>query len=203
MINDVADIIIDKIETLPFLDKYAGLVKTLSYTRTDKDGRKVKKTFPAACNLTLEECEGGKYKDLCPDNTKKSVLYLEDVGGVRFVKREGGNFYWRASLNLVCWLNLPKLGYEGCSYSATAIYSIIAKLPEIPFNSGVFNRVTIRVQGQQTTSQNPFTRYTYDETVNQFLMYPFDWFVLPIEVEFITNKACLSITPIGTPLNCK
>lgn len=204
MIVSIGDIIIDKIKLLPFLDKYAGVVQVLAYKSTDKSGKVTKKTFPASCNVTFEQCKSGQYKDLCPDSTKKSVLYLED-NGIRFVKREGGRTYWKASLNLCCWLNMPNLGYSNCSYSAIAVEGILSKFPVTPFNSGVFTRTQINVVGQlsKTQAQQTFLKYTYDETVNQFMMYPYDFFVLLLEVDFVTDKSCLSSANINSPISCK
>lgn len=202
MVIDIGDIITGKINSLPFIDKIAGVVQVLSYKSTDKDKKILIKKFPASCRLTLEECEAGAYKDLCPDSLKKSVLYLED-NGIRFVKREAGKTYWRASMNLACWLNMPLLGYAGCSYSAIAIEGIISKLPVTPFNSGNFQRIQINMVGQQPKNQNPFSKYTYDETIQQFLMYPYDYFVLLLDVDFITDRLCLTAPPLGTPIDCK
>lgn len=201
MVIDIGDIIIGKLNSLPFIDKIAGVVKPIVYNSVGEGKKITKKTFPASCRTTWEQCESGRYKDLIPDSSKKSVLYLED-NGVRFVSRDGAKTKWKASYNLVCWLNMPKLGFEGCSYSSTAIASIISKLPVTPFNDGIFHYIQINPVGQQQKALNPFQKYSYDETVNQFLMYPFDYFVLLIEVDFTTDKRCLEVTPISSSTDC-
>lgn len=200
MINQVGNILINKFATLPFVDKYAGVVKTLSFMMP-KGETTVKKMFPAACSTTIEECESGQYKDLIPDSSKKSVMYLEDKG-MRFIKREGGNLYWRGTYDLVCWLNMKKLGFTDCSYSAIAITSIIAKVPLTPFNDGIYQRISIMPISQGSKQVNPFQKYSYDETVTQYLMYPFDYFVLTLEVDFIINQKCLEIPALNPPINC-
>lgn len=200
MTNDIGNIIIEKIKTLPFVDKYAGVVRTLSYTDT-VEGKVIKKTFPASAQITLQACESGRYRDLCPDSNKKSVLYLEDKGA-RYISDEGPKKFWRASYQLVCWLNLPKLGYTSTEYSSIAIQGILSKFPVTPFNSGIYQRIKINTQAQQAKNINPFVKYTYEETINQFLMYPFDYFVLDLEVDFIVNKNCLQETPTETELPC-
>lgn len=202
MIIDLGDIVIDKVKGLPWVDKYAGIVKNLSFNSIDKDGKKVKKTFPAYCRTSWEECESGRYTDLIPDNAKKSVMYLEDKG-VRFIKKDGRRYIWRASMNLVAWLNLEKLGSTTCSYSAVALTGILSKLPETPFNNGNYQLIQINAIGQEPKSNNPFSKYSYDETVQQFLMYPYDFFVLAIEVEFSLTKACLTAPPLGPDLSCE
>lgn len=197
MTVDIGNIIISKIETLPFIDKYAGVVKTLSY----KDDKGAIKSFPASVQTTLEECGTDRYKDLVLDSSKKSVLFLEDRG-TRLIEKKGDRTYWRSSLNIVCWLNMPKLGYSGASYSSVAIIGIISKFPLSPFSSSIYNLIDIQVQGQEPKSVNPFQRYSFEETEKQYLMYPYDYFVLPVDVEFMILNRCLSEAALETELNC-
>lgn len=187
MTTEIGEIIIDKIKNLPFIDKYAGVVKTIQYKT--QDGKI--KSVPASVRATIAECEDGRYLDLCPDTTKKSVLFLEDKG-VRLIRRQGGRNFFRASYDLICWLNMPLLGFTGASYSVVAINGIITKFPVNPFNSSVYNGILITVQGQEPKSRNPFAKYNYDETVGQYLMHPFDYFILSIDVDFMVTQNCLS-----------
>ncbi len=199
---EIGEIIIDKISALPWVDKYAGVVKTVSYQVEKKGGNGFdKKTFPVSCRYTLEECENGKYTDLVPNSDKKSVIYLEDKGS-RVVKREAGRTFWRSSYDLVAWLNMPKLGFEGCNYSPIAITGVISKFPVVPFNLGIFSRVSINVTGQNPENTNPFSKYSYEESIMQYLMYPFDHFVLNIEVDYMVTQACLTVPEINTPIEC-
>ncbi len=202
MIKEIGNILIGQIDTLPFLDKYTGVVKVITMA-DNSAGRNVKKIFPVACNLNLEDCNKGKrYLDFVPDDSKKSVLYLEDTG-LRFQRQEGNRTYWKASYNLVCWLNLPKLGSTSCSYSAIAILSILKSLPIQPFNANdTYNQIKINLIGQQPKSTNPFARYSYDESVSQFLMYPFDYFVLALDVDFMVDLRCVVIPDLSEPINC-
>lgn len=199
MVVDIGDILISKLLTLPFIDKYAGVVKTIQY-KTTKDSKI--KSVPASVRATITDCERGQYFDLCPDSTKKSVLFLEDRG-TRLVRRQGGRNYFRASFDLICWLNMPQLGYEGASYSAIAVTGIITKFPVKPFNSGIYNGISITVQGEESKTRNPFAKYNYDETVGQYLMHPFDYFVLPIDVDFMVTQACISALAVGDPAPCQ
>lgn len=201
MTNDIGNIVISKIETLPFIHKYAGVVRSLSYTDT-VEGKQIKKTFPASAQITLEQCESGKYRDLYPDSSKKSVLYLEDMGA-RFLRNEGVLNYFNARYQLVCWLNLPLLGYASTEYSSIAMQGILSRFPTTPFNSGIYSRIKINVTTQLPKSINPFQKYTYNESVNQFLMYPFDYFVLELDVDFVVNKRCLEEQSLGEPIGCQ
>jgi hypothetical protein len=199
MVNDIGKIIIGKIDCLPFLHKFAGVVRTVTIKDAGVTQRKV---FPVSCECSLEDCNKGRYMDLCPDTSKKSVLYLEDTG-LRLVNKEGHRAQWKATLNLVCWLNLPKLGQTSCSYSAVAIGAILKQLPLVPFNANdTYSRVFINVVGEQPKTLNPFAKYSYDETVNQFLFFPYDYFVLALEVDFSTDLRCLTIPEIPAEIDC-
>lgn len=201
MIFEIGNILIDKLNGLPFLDKYAGVVKTITIADPSAQGRNSIKKFPASCNLTLEECKSGNhYFDLCPDSSKKSVLFLKDRGA-RLVNRSGTISNWKVSYDLVCWLNLPLLGETTCSYSAFAIMGIIGKFPITPFNDGtVYQKINISAISQRT--EDPYKEYSFEEKVTQYLMYPYDYFVLSIEVEFSIDQRCLKTPESKTPLNC-
>ena len=203
MTIDIGDIIINRLATLPWLDKYVGVVKTLSYQGQDSLGKTIIKRMPVSCRTSQNQCSSGTYIDLCPDNKKKSIFFLKD-NGVRFVSKDGDKYYWRASYNAVGWLNLPKLGYENCNYSGVAITGILSKFPSSPFQEigSIYQRVMINVDGQLSQNTNPFSEYTFPEEITQYLMYPYEAFVLPITVDFMINKSCLSALPLGQPIAC-
>ena len=199
MISALGNILIDKIKDLSFIDKYAGVVRVIKMKSTE--GKII--SFPADCKTTFDECSKGKrYLDLCPDSSKKSLVYLEDTTGLRQIKKEGAIQSYNAQLNLIGWLNLPKLGVEECSYSALAIAAILKKLSIPRFNDGIFHYIDIKIIGQQPKTLDPFSKYNYDETINQYLMYPYDYFVLALDVDFNFDTRCLKDAMLNEPLNC-
>jgi hypothetical protein len=201
---EIGNIFIDKIKDLPFLDKYTGIVKTLTMKDPAASTATSKKVFPVACNADLDECQAGKrYLDYCPDNSKKSILYLED-NGVIFMGKDQQRTNWKARFDLICWLNLPALGVSSCSYSAIAIMGILSKMPLLPFNQpdSIYQKVNIQVMGEKPKNVSPFLKYSYDETINQFLMFPYDYFVLPIEVEFMIDWRCLKVADLNPAIAC-
>lgn len=202
MINDIGNIIIEKISALTWLDKYTGVVKIAQYNQPTEDGRVIKKSFPISCKDSDPDCSViSKYQEFCPDNKKKSVLFLEDKY-VRFVKREGDLFFFQASYDMVAWLNIPLLGESQCSISSLALLSVFSALPSIPFSSGVYQRVSISPLGQESKARNPFAKYSFDESINQFLIYPYDYFILPINVDFVVNRKCIDEWILNDPNNC-
>jgi hypothetical protein len=205
MINDLGDIIISKINLLPFIDKIAGVVKIVSYTIMDKDNKPVKKTLPVYCKapINLDACDDSRYLDLCPDDKNKSVLYLEDKG-IRFRKAEGNKISFTASFDLVCWLNLPLLGVPDCSFSAIAITNIIKELigKGVPFQSGIYQQISIKPIFEQSKNTNPFSKYTYNIEQQQILMYPYDYFVLSLDVDFLIDARCIQNIVLNPPIPC-
>lgn len=200
---EVASIVKEYLSSLSFIDKLAGLVKTVTKTDLDKDNRPVKKTFPVACGVDFAQCiTNGKYTDLVPNSKIGCMVYLEDNGGVRLIGRNGKNYRFNASYRLVSWINSKKLGYENCSITAQMILSIISALPENPINEGIYQRLLVEVLGQDPKSYVPFSKYSYDEDKTQYLMHPFDYFSLPIEVTFEINPACAAEFIKQTEINC-
>jgi hypothetical protein len=134
---------------------------------------------------------------------KKSVLYLEDKG-IRFKSVEGQKVSFTASYDMVCWLNLALLGFEQCSFSAMAITSIISKLigKGTPFQSGIYQRISFKPIFEQPKSNNPFSKYSYNQDSQQLLMYPYDHFVLSLDVDFMIDARCIDEIILNPPIPC-
>jgi len=195
MTIDIGNILINQFVTLPWVDKYAGVVKIMSFSDKNKDGKQVIKKFPAVCTLTPQDCSEGRYLDLCPDSKKKSVMFLED-NGLRFVRQEGRHYSFKASFNHVLWLNIPLLKVNECSYSSLATIGMLKKLPVTPFQSSIYQRIKINYTGQVSSSINPFAKYTFDESISQYLIFPYDYVVSTFEVDFMVSKDCIQIPDI-------
>lgn len=189
MNKDIADILKSYIGTVGFADLVGGMVKTVTFAQGE-EGAVVIKRIPVDCGVTHAECESGKYSDLMPDDTKKSVMYFED-NGVTLIGQDTKDFTFQSRLTLVCWLNLQKLGKTNCSASALAISTILNTLPTRHLNSSPYTRIQIQVESEQEKSPAIFSRYTYDEEKLQFLMYPYDYFALNILTKFTIPKACI------------
>ena len=193
MNSEIANILKDKIDGLPFVDRIAGLVTTLTLSEETEAGKK-RKTFPVACNVSQADCMAGRYQDLVPDTAKKSVLYFEEVEGAQMTGMEGNKMNFRSTLILVGWLNLKKMGLTDCGWSSTAVLQIIRELSAYmqPSNHGnkfIHFKVTGISQAKKTSAV--FSKYTYDEAVTQYLIYPYDYFAVNIAFEFSINKNCI------------
>lgn len=186
----------------PFIDKLAGVVKTIVKTDKDGDNKTVRKSFPVACGMSYAECVNqGRYLDLVPTKKIGCMVYFEDLG-IRLIGRNGANYVWRASYRLVGWINMNKLGYDDCSITGNIIATILNKLLVRPANTGIYQRMQVEVVGQDPKSFDPFSKYSYDEEKTQYKMYPFDYFSLPIDVQFEVNPACAEDFEVDTEITC-
>lgn len=204
MISDIGNILKSYL-TLPFIDKLGGVVRVVTKSETDASGRIVRKSFPVDCGVTNEDCLAGRYVDLVPNSKYLSVAYFED-GGVTLDTQETRDFTFDASLKLVVWLNLKKLGKTACSNSAMAYLSILKSFPTKYFNQTIngvpYSRIIITPEGQDIKSPQIFSQYTYEEEKTQYLMYPFDYFSMNINVRFSVSKSCVPDWTNGEEIAC-
>lgn len=204
MTTDFAEALRDLIEPLSFVDKLTGLVRAVVISEETEAGKK-RKSFPVACNVSAADCTNtSNLKELCPDDSKKSVMYFEENGGSQLIGFEKGNFKYRAQLRLVGWLNLPKLGVTSCSWSAAAVLNIINVMPLDYFNitGKPYTRCKITGLNEVNKSAAIFSKYTYDEAVNQYLIYPLDYFALDITIEYVVPRNCIEALIPAEPINC-
>ncbi len=187
----------------PFIDKLAGVVKTV--TRTVNSGNtSIKKTFPVACGVTFSECNNSSVlTDLVPNDKLGCIVYFEDLG-VRFLEEAANKKKWKASYRLVGWVNNKKLGIEHCSVTGNIINTITNQFPANTFNvtDSIYQMCSIEVLGQDPKSLNPFSKYSYDEDKTQYLMTPFDYFSLQIDVNYSIDRRCVTPFAKQTEINC-
>lgn len=198
---DIANIIKSYILGQAFVDKIGGLVRPLSFQQGDGE-KAYTKIIPIDCGATYEDCIKGKYTDLIPNSKYKSVIYFED-GGISFTDSQPRDFSFESRLKLVCWLNQSKLGKSSCSISALAILNLLKIIPDGYFNSSPYTRIKIQAVGQDQKSPSIFSKYTYDEKVLQYLLYPFDYFALNLKVNFTVPRSCIIDWTNDPETNCE
>ena len=193
MNNIIADLLKGYIDTLVWSDKTSGLVQTANIRI--KNGDSVSdKSYPVSCHMTYNACIKGAYQDLAPDSKKKSVLYFEDKG-VAFVEKIGNRMKMRSSLRLVGWLNLCLIE-DSCGQTGSYVIDVIKVLPSHVFSTTEFISIFISSISQVERSVDIFSKYTYNEQATQYLMYPYDYFALDLEIDFVI--ACIN-TPVDLP----
>jgi hypothetical protein len=190
MNKDIAEYIKSYLTPLSFVDKIAGLVKVASISQPSETGVVVKR-FPVACDVNYSDCvKQSRYKDLMPDSSKMSVIYFEDLG-CTFVNKTARSFEFISNLKLIGWVNLSKFQDISCDNSSVFVASIIKALPNGLYNYGRYSNIQIVGIREEPKTNQIFSMYTYDELVNQYLLYPYDYFSLSISVSFNLPINCI------------
>ena len=202
MNTQVARIIREQIESLPFMDKVGGLVKVVTKQEQSNNGFTTK-TFPVDCNVTSADCISGKYDDLIPNSKYKSIHYFEDLG-VSISGQDQAFFDFVGKVKLVGWLNLKKLGKTDCNVSHLAQAAILKTIQAKNFNDSTsgFTRIQIRCDGIEPKTANIFSKYSYPESVTQYLMFPFDYYAMTFTVSFRVPYKCIDDWLVSTETNC-
>ena len=115
-------ILTPKISVLDFVDRYAGIVRTINIAEGNGTETGIIKRYPLACDVTGVDCANvGVYQNLVPDDTKKSVVYWEMISPMSNMgMTKTRDFYrkkFKGTARLVVWLNLAKLGIDNCTDS--------------------------------------------------------------------------------------
>lgn len=183
-------------EPLELVDVIAGLTEVVTYQNTDGNDNVVTKRMPVSYNTNLIDCGKGKERDLIPDSRRKGMIYLEDNGGVNVLRAlSGGRFMYRGNIVLVCWMNRKKTVGEAYADVGKASYDKIldklrGTLPSSNFTSLRVQPTRFRQDGQV------FAKYTYDETVLQYLRPPFEYFAIDLSITFVGGCATnLTLNP--------
>lgn len=193
------------ISHFPFVDVLAGLVKTAeTSTPNDDDGTVKRQKFPVAWDTNIGgNCHAGAERDLIPDSSRRSIIYFEDLG--TNITRDGrnGDIAFAGTVRLVGWLNRNRLvGNPYQEVSAHIIAAIIGKLNMRYENLGIFKRLSVYATRVPPQDQNLFSRYTYDETVRQFLMPPYEAFGIDFASTYRVNPGCMADIDFTQYTNC-
>jgi hypothetical protein len=186
-----------KIQPLDFVDRYAGIVRTINIAEGNGTETGIIKRYPLACDVTGVDCANvGIYQNLVPDDTKKSVIYWEMISPMSNMgMTKTKDFYrkkFKGTARLVVWLNLAKLGIDNCTDSILVL-PILEK--EITTRGkilgGIYEGDLLWIEPLRMVNQDIntiFGKYDYNKLKNYYL-YPFDFFA--IDVQF-TMEQCLS-----------
>lgn len=197
MTSKIAQLIIDEIDSLNWVDKIKGVVKPLKVKI--KGGEE--KIYPICLNTDPTLCNSSTYTDLVPDSSKMSIIYFED-GGTEVI--ESGCKYTdlESSLRLVCWLNLRKINADFTD-ALNIKLNLINTIPADIANTDWVTKIRVMFEGEEEKSAGIFSEYTYDEAENQYLIYPYDFFALNYRVKYSMpmDSDCLTDIVIN-PASC-
>lgn len=183
---------------LDLADTFAGLAQVVTYKTTDENGNSLTKKMPVSYDTNIGDgcTTKSPEKALVPNSAKKGIIYFEDNGGVQVLRRlSGGRVQHRATIILVCWTNRKNsIGKTYGKVTKAAYDEIRDKLAGVLPSEYFINLKATPTRFRQDTQV--FGKYTYDETVLQYLRPPFEYFALDLNVTFIsTCKTPVTINP--------
>lgn len=190
MLQDICNLLRDKINTIQYFDLVAGLVQTQEQKIVSDDGTSVIKRFPISADVTAEECQSGPYRDLVPDSSKRGIAYFEasniGLSGRRYTFGKA----WNAQVRLVAWINKDYInGGDPGSINAEVIAAAIEAV-KVQYTAPPFKNIRVIPTGVVENSPAIFSAYTYDNVDTQFLMAPYTYFAVDMQVTFILPEIC-------------
>lgn len=200
---DIADKIGSYFSGQPWADRMGGLVKTIKYLDKDAQNNTIIKFMPVGCRTDFQTCQKGKYQDLVPNSRLRTLFYFED-GGITLNSRNGDKFEFTSRLKLIGWINMKKFVIPSgvCSISGKIVSQILRVIPKTHENFGIYTEARIRFVSEDIKSPAIFQRYTMPEEVLQYLLYPYDYFAINFQVEFVVNRACDDTVVVTDVANC-
>lgn len=189
MSTAIAEILRQRIEDLAIIDKSAGLVRAIPRS-VQVNGRPVTRYFPVGCNVSdPDSCTIQQIEDLVPSSNYASIIYFEDLGStVRPVNIPGAQAK-TVRLRLVAWMNLNKLG-PLCTTGDAFQREIERTINADRYDLSPYKAMTHRVVSSPSKSNSIFSKYNYDEVNRQYLNWPYDYFAIDIETNFILQDGC-------------
>ena len=193
-----------QIKGLAWVDKYAGIVKTINIAVDNQTDKGQIKRYPVACDVQNGECVNtGLYSELVPDDSKNSVLYWELISpATNSGMTQTKDFYtkrFKGTARLVVWLNLAKLGVTECNGAINTL-PILEKIltQKGKISGGIYDNCMLWIEPRAVVKQDiqtVFGGYDYPKLKNYYL-YPFDFYA--IDVNFTLDQ-CLAKGGTFTP----
>jgi len=194
MNQEIASILKDRLKGIQFVEVLAGLAHRVEYTDNDGSGRSIRKAIPVSHDVDVAKgCRITPERELVPDSGKKGILYFEDLGS-RFIDRtSNGSMTYSSRMVLVCWMNRARLvGDHYKQITSYCITTILGKLKPMQLsNVDNFSRFKVTPGRILPQDASVFSRYTYDETTNQYLRPPFEFFGMELEIEYSIHPECV------------
>jgi hypothetical protein len=189
----IAYILKEQLSGLPVIEKKAGLVQVAEYEDTlyDETGASTTyvKRIPVSQDVTFYARTVPS--DLVPDGSKSGILYFED-GGTQTVNIRGKFIRYRSRLRLVVWLNAERLIADQWTVTPQLTTAILSQLRALnATNVDRFLNLRVNVEGMPKQDKAIFAPYTYDLHNTGYIMPPYEFFAIDLNVEYSMNTACL------------
>jgi hypothetical protein len=209
MIDIVLKIYDSAIKELAWTERFGGLVKPIVIEEPLYEGGVTRKRFPISCDTTARQCyENERYLDLVPDEKFKSVSYWEQVGDTRIRPLRDVRNKWEftASVDFVTWLNLPKLGFEGCNDVSKFVGDAFRAIMQVKDNRITspfrIDKISIEPILQTQHGESVFQQYSYEDK-RQLMLYPYGAFAIRFEVKWLAAMDCFLPVELLDPIDCQ
>lgn len=192
----LAEILLSKLNTATYIDKKAGIVYPFEKVVVPETGPKVVKRIPVAY-INEENVI------MIPDGRNKCMVYFEDKG-ISSPSKVGRGWQYVSNMRLVCWLNSKLIsGQPDSTLVAMIITDITDKLTGFGhFNSTPFTRILPKVTQVPAQDKSIFSKYDYEEKDIQYLMQPYDYFAIDLNISFTIPVSCLNSITVTPPEEC-
>lgn len=191
MNSRIASLLKDRIAEFSYVDKVAGLVRTIEYERA---GEVIK--IPVATDVEdALACDDSSLRDMVPDSSYQAIVYFEDRGFVPIRSRTRGLSY-QSRLRLVCWVNTEKFNSDPDA-AAKIEQQFHLALTSNTYNFGPFAGVRHTVEGSAQRGHSIFSAYTYPDSARQYLMPPFDAFAIDVLTTLRVLRGCEDQVTVG------
>lgn len=201
-------VLMAKLSGLEYISKAGGLVQTIQKVIPNGTDKPTIKKIPiSAVHQAPENCDLTEAISVqfIPESKLKGMFYFEDNGSTTDTsKRHTGLNFWRSRMRLVVWMNqkLINTTYD-IEMVAIAMNEMIYRLTREKFNSGVFKNIMVAVSSVASQTSDIFSAYDYNEAETQFLMPPYDFFALDLDITFGIPKNCnVPLIPVEGLPNC-
>lgn len=186
----------NRLLTLPYIEKFGGVVQTIQKVIPQEGNKSIVKRIPVSqvhqdqpCSLIDMEKETIQF---LPESKLKGMLYFEDNGiSLDTSKRSTSMNFYRSRMRLIVWLNQKLISPKfDIGLSSIAMNEIISMLGVSYGSSEIFKNMNVIVTNVPPANASLFSEYDYNEKETQFLMPPFDFFGIDLEIRFGISKGC-------------
>jgi hypothetical protein len=133
-----------------------------------------------------------------PNTKYKSVSYFE-IQEINEVDSTAHHTIFEGTVRFVCWLNLPLIN-QTLDPINNIPYEVLGVVPRKLSNVSPF--VFCQVIGVDIKhNEDIFSKYSYEESETQYLMFPFDFFAVDFKLRFRVPIVCINNVTLN-PASC-
>lgn len=184
----LASILKTKLAALNYFERTAGLVQKIEMAApADGSASSQILKFPISADITfLTARRENLLLDLIPNSSSRGVAYFEDKGSKVLEKGK-----YQSSLRLICWYDGKQFYQDPILYEPVVMANVIAAISGQRYNADPFAGLYVKA-GAIVSDASIFSPYSYDEKTTQYLMPPYSFFAVDLELEYRINTSCLN-----------